>query len=174
MSPEPDDGDTSTHGGADALQLVLEVNEVEVDAAEVDVIDQEDVPSVKVGADPDAGWLTVTVADAAGLPNVVVNVTVAERAAPVVFGCAVKVSGRLPSEGLVGPAVTKPNPPAALAVTQEALDEACQPVFDVGVAHVESPSAAGAQNKWVTEAEVFWFQTCSTGELAAALYPVTT
>ena len=66
---------------------------MEVDPADSDDTDHDEIPKVKMGDVPEAGSLTVTVADAAGLPSVVVNVTVAVRAAAVGFGCAVKVTG---------------------------------------------------------------------------------
>ena len=69
---------------------------------------------------------------AAGLPEVVVNVIVPERAVPV-FAEAVNVTG----------SDIKPNPEVVFALTHEGIEEICQDVFEGTNTFCEPPPITG-------------------------------
>jgi len=104
---------------------VSDVTDAVVLAADEEGTDHEEMDTVRVGPLTRPGWVTTTLALAAGEPEVVVNVTVPERDAPV-FACAVKVTGRSP----VDPAVTKPKPDVGETLTQSGAEASCQVVFE--------------------------------------------
>ncbi|MCL2652677.1 MAG: hypothetical protein FWD63_02685 [Propionibacteriaceae bacterium] len=126
--PEPEVGLTVSQVALDdALHVVLDVTDTEVEAEFEEGTVQDDIDSVSDGVTTVApGWFTETVRVTALPPEVVVTVTVADLAEVDVLAAACSVKEPLP------------EPEAGLTVSQVALDEALQVVFDVTVTDVES------------------------------------
>ena len=116
----------------DTLQVVFDVTEVDVDAPAA-TGDQVDKPRLNVGVTVAAAPAcdTVIVLVCVGLPVVVVNVSVAERADVAVFAAAVRAMSRFPVPDFV------------VVVNQSAEDDTLQFVFEVTDAEVDEPVAAG-------------------------------
>jgi len=126
--PEPDVGLTVNHVALDdALQVVFDVTDTEVEAEFEEGTVHDDIDSASDGVTTvTPGWFTETVRVTALPPEVVVTVTVAVLAEVDVLAAACSVKEPLP------------EPDVGLTVNHVALDDALQVVFDVTVTNVES------------------------------------
>ena len=130
---EPEVGLTVNQAASDDNDHdVFDVTDTDVDPAEADGTDQLDTPTVNDGvtvATP--GCVTDTVRVTCGVPLVVVNVTVADRADVAVLACADKVT------------VPLLEPEVGLTVNQAASDDTDHDVFDVTDTAVDPAEADG-------------------------------
>ncbi|MCL2783089.1 MAG: hypothetical protein FWD80_03840, partial [Propionibacteriaceae bacterium] len=129
--PDPDDGLTVSHVALDdALQVVFDVTETDVDPAFAEPTVHDDIDSVSDGVTTvTPGCVTATVRVTAVPPEVVVAVMVAVLAEVDVLAAACNITEPLP------------DPEVGLTVSHVALDDALQVVFDVTVTDVESEFA---------------------------------
>jgi len=126
----PEAGDTLTHAAVDDTDHdVFEVTSAVAEAPAATGSHQFP-DKVRLGA-TSPGCDTASVRVTPGVPEVVVKVTVADRAAADVFACAVKVT------------VPFPVPEVGDTATHAAFDDADQDVFAVSATEVE-PLPTGA------------------------------
>ena len=127
--PEPEAGLTTNHDTFEVTdQDVFEVTDTEVDAADDNGTDHDDTPNTNVGA---TGWVTVTVRDNCGDPDVVTTVTVADRDAVPVFAVADNANVLLPA------------PDTGLTVNHDSFDDTAHDVFEVNDTVVYPADADG-------------------------------
>jgi len=123
----PDVADTLTHAAFDDTDQ--EVFDVTATAAGPPATGaaQADADKVNVGAGSttDVGWVMVTDAVAAGLPTVLVKVTIPLRAAVVVLAVTDSLTGVL----LTGFAI-RPKPVCGVTVTQDGAEATFHTVLD--------------------------------------------
>ena len=86
-----------------------------------------------------ANWITVSVWDTAGVPVVVLNVTVADRTLPDLFAFTA-----IPADSL-------PEPDAAVTVIQSGMPVTVQLVFDVTATFVVVGSALAAAPRYIKD-----------------------
>jgi len=137
--PEPDAGPTNNHDWFDdADHDVFDVTDTDVVEAAADAF-HEDNPKPH---EPGGGWVTVTVLDICGLPDVVLTVTVADRETVPVFANADNDRDPLPELD------------AGVTVNHVWFDDADHDVFDNTDTEVESADEDGTPHEDVPNTTV--------------------